>query len=212
MSKKFIKIHIGIYLVLLIALSVVMISVGFKKDVKNRKSSINVSTGSIQTGEKKKVLIAYFSHTGTTEKLAYLIHGQIGGDMVKLEPKEPYPTDNEQLMAIVTKEQKEKLLPEIATKINNFDDYSIVFLGYPTWGLQYPRLIQTFLDSYDFDGKVIVPFNTYGGVGDSGMENVIAEDKPKAVVLDPLKIKSEYFTNDQTETVKKWLVDLGLLK
>lgn len=214
MKKKVLRGFIILYSLLLFVLIGVIIKVGFKEDTSNRKQSINAVQGGIQSGKKKKTLVAYFSHTGTTEKLALLIHDQIGGDIVKIEPKVPYTDDNDKLMEIVTQEQKEKLLPEIKTKINNFDDYSVIFVGYPIWAMEYPRIIQTFLETYNFDGKVIVPFNTYGGkdTGDAGMASDIAECKPKSVVLDPLAMQSDELKIDQTDNIKAWLTKIGLIK
>ena len=124
----------------------------------------------------KKVAIIYFSATGTTKKIAEYIKNTTNGDLIEIIPKEKY-TDkdlnygNDDSRA--NKEQNDsKARPEIKNNITT-DDYDVIYLGYPIWWGDVPKIILTFLDSYNLDGKIIIPFCTSGSTGISGSLNTL---------------------------------------
>lgn len=113
----------------------------------------------------KKVLIVYLSRTQNTKAIAGIIHKKIGGDMVSLELETPYPAYYQTSVDQVSKENERGFLPVLKTKIENIETYDVIFVGFPTWGMQLPPPIKSFLSQYDLSGKIVVPFNTNAGYG-----------------------------------------------
>lgn len=119
-----------------------------------------------QHAKKGKVLVAYFSATGNTETVAKQIQAATGGDLYKITPVKPYTKEdldwrNRQSRSIVemtTEGFREKL----GGKPVDIKKYGVIYLGYPIWADRVPTIIQTFLESKDFKGKVIIPFATSG--------------------------------------------------
>ena len=113
----------------------------------------------------KKVLIVYLSRTKNTKAVAEMIHHKVGGDMVAVELVTPYPQNYQQTVAQVAKENETGFLPALKTKIDSISKYDVVFLGFPTWGMQLPPPMKSFLKQYNLSGKTVIPFNTNGGYG-----------------------------------------------
>ena len=126
-----------------------------------------------------KTLVAYFSASGQTAKLAKTLAGVTGGDLFEIAPETAYTAadldwmDKKSRSTIEMKDPKSR--PAIAGKVADMAQYDTVFVGFPIWWYQAPRIIETFLESYDFSGKTVIPFATSGG---SGMGNTNAELAP----------------------------------
>lgn len=139
-----------------------------------REQSVNTiaDTESETDNEKNRVLVAYFSATGTTKKLAEYAADVMGADLYEIVPEEPY-TDADLAYYTGGRADREQddpdVRPAISGSVENIGDYDIIILGYPIWHGQAPRIISTFLESYDFSQKTIVPFCTShsSGVGSS---------------------------------------------
>ena len=114
---------------------------------------------------QEKVIIVYLSRTGNTEAIAEIIREETGGEMVELKLQSPYPEDYDKIVAQVDRENETGYLPPLKTEIKNFRDYDIVFIGFPTWDMQLPPPMKSFLSEYDLSGKTVIPFNTNGGYG-----------------------------------------------
>jgi flavodoxin len=116
-----------------------------------------------------KVLIVYLSRTDNTKAIAEIIHQIVGGTMVALELETPYPADYTTTVQQVVRENETGFLPPLKTKIDEIEQYDVVFLGFPTWGMRLPPPIKSFLRQYNLKGKTVIPFNTNAGygVGDS---------------------------------------------
>ena len=116
-----------------------------------------------------KILVAYFSATGVTEALAKRLAKIAAADLFAIEPQIPYTTadldwrDKNSRSSIEMNDPSS--LPAIATTVANMADYDVVFLGFPIWWYVAPSIIHTFLESYDFSGKTIIPFATSGSSG-----------------------------------------------
>lgn len=114
-----------------------------------------------------KILVAYFSCTGNTENAAQKIATATGGDLYAITPAEPYTADDLRYNDDTTRATKEQhdasIRPALAGTVDNFQQYDVIFVGYPIWWDQAPRVINTFLESYDFSGKKVIPFCTSGG-------------------------------------------------
>ena len=161
-----------------------------------------------QTKETGKVLVVYFSHTGNTENVANFIHEALGGDIVKLEPVNAYTDDYNTLLDVAQEEQRNDARPEIATQIDNIDEYDTIFLGYPNWWGDMPMIIYSFLDEYDLSGKTIAPFCTSGGSGLSGTPRTIQSEEPNATVTEGLSVMDSRSSNSQS-AVQSWLSEIG---
>lgn len=183
--------------------------------VENNETSENDNENANSTSDNNinkdgKTLIVYFSVSGNTDKLAKDIQTQVGGDIVRIEPKEAYPEEYEDLRLVARKQYENDERPEIKNKINNIDDYDTVFIGYPIWFGTYPPIIKTFMDEYNLDGKTLIPFNTHLGSGTGGTAEAMQKYVPKAKVLDGLAVSGSSVNQDQTQTIKQWLNSLGL--
>lgn len=140
-------------------------------------------TGNINT-TTKKILIAYFSRTGTTETIAGYIHDRAGGDIFKIVTVQPYPSDYTQTTVIARQELSSNARPALSGSVSNMDTYDIIFIGYPIWGGYEPMAIRSFIAAYDFSGKTLIPFCTSGGSGISSSVSSIRGLASGATVLD----------------------------
>ncbi len=129
-----------------------------------RASDPVVASDSAQSDERR-VLIVYLSRTGNTKAVAQFIHERVGGTIVQLELETPYPSNYRATVQQVAGENETGYLPPLRTKIERIDQYEVLFLGFPTWGMQLPPPIKSFLREYDLNGKTVVPFNTNAGYG-----------------------------------------------
>lgn len=121
-----------------------------------------------------KALVAYFSASGVTAKMAKKLADGIGADLFEIKPEVPYTradlnwNNSESRSSVEMKDLSSR--PAIAEKKNNMADYDVVFVGFPVWWYREPSIIDTFMEQYDFSGKTVVPFATSGmsPIGDSG--------------------------------------------
>ena len=154
--------------------------------------------------EENNMLVAYFSATGTTAKVAETLANTINADLFEIKPAQPYTnadldwTDKKSRSSVEMADTNSR--PQIASKVDNMGKYNIVFVGFPIWWYREPSIIDTFIESYDFSGKTIIPFATSGtsGIGDSGSN--MQKLAPQAKVL-----RGERFPNDiSAEELKEW--------
>ncbi len=124
-----------------------------------------------------KTLVAYFSASGVTEKKAQILAQVTGGDLFEIEPAVPYTSADLNWMDKKSRSTLEmndpSSRPEIAKKVADMDAYDTVYVGFPVWWYVEPSIINTFLESYDFSGKTVVPFCTSGGSGTGKMDAVM---------------------------------------
>ena len=111
----------------------------------------------------KKILVAYFSHTGNTEKVAQLIQSKTGADIFKIETATPYPSVYRETTEVAKQEKADNARPALKNKVENMAQYDVVFVGYPIWWYTAPRVIQSFIETNDLSGKEIYLFATSGG-------------------------------------------------
>lgn len=133
--------------------------------------------------EEGKILIVYLSRTNNTKELAEIIKNQIGGELLALELKEPYPENYKAIVAQVAEENELGYLPPLKIQIDNLNEYSTIFIGFPTWGMQLPPPVKSFLNKYSMSGKTVIPFNTNAGYGVGSSFETIKEMCPNATVL-----------------------------
>lgn len=142
---------------------------------------------SIDTSEQERtgILVAYFSAQGHTKAVAEKIANITGGDLFEIEPVDIYTEedlDGWNESARGTRESKDRSTrPEIANRVDDFERYDTIYLGFPIWWFTAPTIVNTFLESYDTEGKTIIPFATSGGSGYGETEKDLRVSAPKAV-------------------------------
>lgn len=153
-------------------------------------------------------LIVYFSWSGNTESVANEIQAQTGADVFEIIPEEAYTDDYDTLLDIAQEEQRNDARPAIAGTVENFDQYEVIYFGFPNWWGDMPMILYTFLDEYDFSGKTIAPFVTSGGSGFSNTISAIESLEPNATVVDGLSLGSSAAANPGAD-VTEWLSSIG---
>ena len=128
------------------------------------------------------ILVAYFSASGVTAQAARRIAEAVGADVFEIEPAQPYTAAdlnwNDSSSRSSVEMNDESCRPAIAGAVANMDAYDIVFVGFPIWWYVEPRIVDTFLESYDFSGKTMIPFATSGGSGIGRAEKSVREHCP----------------------------------
>jgi flavodoxin len=109
---------------------------------------------------------------------------KVGGTMVALELETPYPADYNATVQQVARENETGYLPPLKTKLDRLEQYDFVFLGFPTWGMQLPPPVKSFLGQYSLKGKTVIPFNTNGGYGEGSSFQTVKELCPQSTVLE----------------------------
>ena len=126
-----------------------------------------------EEGDAPSTLVAYFSATGNTEGVAELLQTALDADLYEIVPEVAYTSEDLNYSSDDCRANREQndpdARPAIDGSVENMDSYDVIFLGYPIWWGEAPKIISTFLESYDFTGKTIVPFCTSGssGIGSS---------------------------------------------
>ncbi|MCM1504432.1 MAG: hypothetical protein NC127_04480 [Muribaculum sp.] len=156
--------------------------------------------------ESDKILVAYFSWGGNTKAMAEYISEHTGGELFRIVPLNAYPSDLNECYAVALDERETDARPAISSNVAEWDKYEVIFLGCPVWWHEAPMIIHTFVDSYDFYGKTVVPFCTYAS---SYRDATLA----KIVELTPYSAHLEGFgaQSDHLEGVLEWLDMIGLL-
>lgn len=154
-------------------------------------------------------LVVYFSATGTTRAVAETLADMQGADLYEIVPEEPYTDEdlnyNDRSTRATMEQNDADARPAIAGTLGNLDDYDTIYVGYPIWWGDMPRILYTFFDTYDFAGKTIAPFCTSGGSGLSGTPGDIEQLEPEATVLDGVHVGG-----DTEGTLSDWLTEIGL--
>lgn len=168
-----------------------------------------------ETNKQSGILIAYFSHTGNTEVIASMIAEYTGGDLFQVETITVYPDEYNELIEQARQEQNDDARPELASSVEDMDAYDTIFIGYPNWWGTMPMTMFTFLESYDFSGKTVVPFCTHEGSALGSSERDISELIPDAELLEGLAVRGQTAQNRQDEAreaVTDWLREGGFIE
>ncbi|WP_031425467.1 flavodoxin [Flavimarina sp. Hel_I_48] len=131
-------------------------------DASNTKEA---NAGSVVIPDPDKILIVYLSRTENTKTVAEMIQRKTGGKLVALEKENPYPENYQKIVSQVDQENEDGFLPPLKTKIKNLENYDTVFIGFPTWDMQLPPPMKSFLNENNLSGKTVIPFNTNAGYG-----------------------------------------------
>lgn len=181
--------------------------------------------GALQlVAETNKILIVYLSRTGNTKAIAEIIQKHVGGELIAIELETPYPKNYQATVQQVSKENETGYLPPLKTKIENIEKYDVVFVGFPTWGMQMPPPMKSFLHQYDLSGKTVIPFNTNAGYGVGNSFETVKELCPNSKVLKGFEMKAgaerdgqflvikDTKAKEAEKAVKTWLEKLNLFK
>jgi flavodoxin len=154
--------------------------------------------------QNKKVLVAYYSHSGTTKRIAGQIRDAVGGDIFEIQTVKSYPDNYDKFLQEAKKEINDGFKPALKTKIGNISDYDVIFIGSPNWWGTIPPAVNSFLSSYDFSGKTIIPFNTNGGGGAQNCFEDVKKILSKSTVAEGKAFSAR---NDglRTEEISEWL-------
>ena len=164
----------------------------------------NVDTDGIDANSGASIVVKNKDVLGNMQYMAMTIQEAIGGELFRIETKEKYPLEHETLVNQAKKEQNEEVRPELATHIENVEQYDIIFLGYPNWWGDMPQPLYTFLEEYDFSGKTIIPFNSHGGSGFSNTIEEIKKLQPNATVKDDGLSISRNDVADSEQEITDW--------
>lgn len=162
--------------------------------------------------EENSTVVIHGEVLGNTQYVAQIIQRNTGADIFRIESAAPYPMDHAQLEAVATKESREKALPEIAGTIANLEQYNTIFVGYPNWYGDLPRILYTFFNAYDLSGKTVIPFVTSGASGFSNTIVTIQNLQPNATVIGEGLSVLRNHAEDAEPKVISWLESLGFKK
>ena len=155
-----------------------------------------------------KILVACFSASGVTKRVGEEIARVTGGDFFEIKPKNIYTSDDLNWMNKKSRSSVEmndpSARPEIAGTVADMDAYDAVIVGFPIWWGVAPRIIETFLESYDFSGKIIVPFCTSGGSGVGRSDAALHKNVSGDVKWE----KGRQINRPNENEIKKWLEDV----
>ena len=209
-----------ILILLTMTLIVLGMAVAEVSAISDAESAVNDILNKNNTDSK--VLVVYFSRTGenynvgnvdvgNTAMVASYIKEYLKADSFEIVPIDKYPEKYDECTEVAQKEKDDNARPKIQGKINNFDSYDTVFIGYPIWWGDLPMIMYTFMEEYDFNGKNVIPFNTHEGSGDAGTYQSIQSKLPNAKVntkglaLDGKTARSD----DGKQQTIDWLKGLG---
>ena len=156
-----------------------------------------------------KKVVAYFSASGTTAEKAKALAKIAGADLKEIVPKEKYTSrdlnwmDKKSRSTLEMKDEHSR--PAIAGRVEDMAPYDTVFVGFPIWWYQAPRIIETFLESYDFTGKTVIPFATSGGSDMGKTADILRAVCPAADILPGKRMSAR----ESAEAVRAWLETLG---
>jgi flavodoxin len=179
-----------------------------------------------------KMLITYFSYpepdgidavtgasrlvidgtvTGHLEFLASIIEEATEADVFRIETVQQYPASHQPLIEQAQEELNNGVRPALKARIENIDQYDVIFIGYPNWWGNLPAPLYTFLESYDFNGKTIIPFNSHGGSGFSNTIGTIRNMHPEATIAQGFSV-SRNSVGSATNDVLEWLRELDVIE
>jgi flavodoxin len=196
-------------LFLLVGFLVLVLSAwGWAQQNTKGKRTVNATPSQTQTAAKK-ILVAYFSHSGNTRVIAEQIHSLVGGELFEIVSVNPYPTDYNACVERAQKEQKASARPKLKVKLENAKSYDIVFIGYPNWWGSFPMPVATFLEENDFSGKTLIPFCTHEGSRLGRSVEDLTKMCPKSKILEGLAIRGRSVKTAH-EDVAQWVKKIGL--
>lgn len=187
------------------------------------QNSVAKQKGDI-SAKTQNVLIVYLTRTNNTKAVAEMIQSKVGGNLVALELVNPYPANYQQHVKQVDEENDRNYLPPLKTKIDSIQTYDVVFIGFPTWDMQVPPPVKTFLSENDWTGKTIIPFNTNAGYGLGSSKSQFEKYCSKGTLIEIFSVTGGheregimYVMKDEkaiqvSKLLDNWLKKIGIVK
>ncbi len=179
-------------------------------DNSSAASEADNASSTPDAAESSNILVAYFSATNTTEGVAKTIAECVNGDLYEIVPEQPYTSDDldyhDDKSRSTIEMNDPNSRPAISGTVTDFEKYDIVFIGYPIWWGEAPRICSTFVESYDFSGKTVVPFCTSGGSGVGSSATNLEKLTSGATWLSGTRLKGGASESD----ISDWINGLGL--
>ena len=174
------------------------------------QTNSNTNPSEDNSTDTVKILVAYFSATNTTEGVAKTIADSVNADLYEIVPEQPYTAAdlnyNDDNSRSTIEMNNPNARPAISRSVENMNQYDVVFIGYPIWWGDAPRILSTFVESYDFSGKTIVPFCTSGGSGVGSSAKNLERLTSGATWFDGERLNR----NASASSISDWIDSLGL--
>ena len=157
-----------------------------------------------------KILVAYFSASGVTAALSERLADAIGADLCEIKPEQAYTSadlnwqDKQSRSSVEMNDRSSR--PAIGNKVENMEQYSTVFVGFPIWWYREPSIIDTFMEAYSFDGKTVIPFATSGGSGMGDSSKNLQELAKGAKVVQGKRFGSGESADELKSWAQGWIV------
>jgi len=145
---------------------------------------------SLKAQESDKRCIVHLSRTNNTKAVAEMIQQEVDGDLIPVELQNPYPADYNAIVKQVSEENESGFLPPLKIKIE-LAKYDTIFLGFPTWWMQLPPPVKSFLNDYNLTGKRVIPFNTYAGYVLGSSLQTIGKLCPNSTILEYSQLREK---------------------
>ena len=165
---------------------------------------------------ESKILVAYFSWSGNLQKMAGWVTEQSGGELFRILPEEAYPSNYNETADRAKSERDNGVKPALSTSIDaeTMAQYDVILLGFPVWWYNLPMCVETFLTSYDFSGKTIIPFFSHEGSSNGAgsmarLKELCPDSTVKNTSSDYLSIRGGNVASSE-KAVKDWVKGLGL--
>lgn len=186
-------------LIICAALAIVMAGVAYKAFAQNKVEEKLTNTAN------SKILIAYYSYSGNTKEVAEAIQKEIGGDLFEIKTEGTYPEEYRPMTVQAKKEIEDGYRPKLTTSVEDMAQYDTVFIGSPNWWGTITPQVSSFIETYDLNGKTVVPFITHGG---GGVQNTI---KDMTAQCKGCNVNQGGWVGYSSRTfgISGWLKDLG---
>lgn len=161
------------------------------------------------SAEVKKPLVVYYSYSGNTAKLAKEIHDKVGGDLLEIKTSFVYPEKYEAMTELAKKQLQDGFRPPLDMPMPKFDDYDVIYLGYPNWWSTMAAPVYTFVEQANLNDKIILPFSTNGGGGLGHSVEDLKKLAPGAKVQKALAVSGTK-AGSAGDAVEKWLREMGI--
>ncbi|MCL2414251.1 MAG: hypothetical protein FWC94_03245 [Bacteroidales bacterium] len=170
---------------------------------------ITTACGNRTSTQDQNILIAYFSLTGNTKTAAEHIQAVVGGELFTIQTVLEYSEDFQEVVERARYELANDVRPELVYSLENFDNFDIIFLGYPIWANTVPMAIRTFIETYDLSGKTVVLFSTSGRGDNIQSVEDLRGWLPDANIIDAFNVNRENIGNSQY-LFTEWAANLEL--
>ena len=167
-------------------------------------SSSAGAEASAATQAAGKTLVAVFSWSGNTLAVADRIAQDLQASEFRIEPQTPYTSNYDEMLQIAQDEQAADTMPALAANVQDWESYTTIYLGFPTWWAHLPQIVKSFLSAHDCTGKTVYPFNTHAGSGFASCLSDLSAACPGADVREGLSLVGTSAASS-TDSIDEWV-------